>query len=96
MGEGLDKAAEVLVELGIGGQMFEEWLRVISFGLKGTGTLGRDGYDMLAAYADEVEDDWVGVWLMLFKDLEERSISLHVSEVLRRALAAARGEAHED
>lgn len=96
MGEGMDRAADKLTGLGIDGDSLRMWMGVIACGLKGPGTLGRDGYDILAAYADEVEDDWVSVWWTLREDLQEHNIGLHVSEVLRRVLAAAGGEAHAD
>ena len=96
MDEALDRAADKLTGLGIDGDFLLTWIGVIACGLEGPGALGRDGYDILAAYADQVEDDWVSVWWMLRGGLRERSIGLHVSEVLRRALTAARGEAHED
>lgn len=96
MGEALDRAADKLTGLGIDGEMLQTWVGVIACGLKGPGTMGRESYDILAAYAEEVEDDWVSVWWMLREDLKERNIRLHVSEVLRRAMAAARGEAHEN
>ena len=96
MGEVLDRAADKLTGLGLDGEDLLSWMAVVAHGLKGSGTLGREGYDILAAYADEVEDDWVSVWWMLRDSLKRNNIGLHVSDVLRRALCAARGEAHAD
>ena len=96
MGEVLDRAADKLTEMGLEGEDLLAWMAIVACGLKGSGTLGREGYDILAAYADAVEDDWVSVWWMLRDCLQRNNIALHVSEVLRRALCATRGEAHED
>ncbi len=96
MGEALDRAADKLTGLGIDGDFLLAWVDIVGCALMSPGTLGRDGYEILAAYADKVEDDWVSVWWGLREGLRERNIALHVSEVMRRAIAAARGEAHED
>lgn len=94
--EKLDRAANALAQLGLEGEDLLTWSDIVSNGLTNPDTYGQEGYAMLAAYAEDCEESWVAVWWMLRKCLMDNGIRMNVSDVLRLAMAAARGEEHED